>query len=90
MTSTQTGDLLNQGKGEQGYGLGWSTGRKARDEGPVIPGTCGHGGAFATNMSIDPEKRLITVWLVQHAGFPGDGGKAQGVFQKAAIEALGK
>ena len=29
MTSTQTGDLLNKGKGENGYGLGLSTSRKA-------------------------------------------------------------
>ena len=32
MTSTQTGDLLNKGKGENGYGLGLSTSRKARGE----------------------------------------------------------
>ena len=30
MTSTQTGDLLNKGKGENGYGLGLSTTRKAK------------------------------------------------------------
>jgi CubicO group peptidase (beta-lactamase class C family) len=89
MTSTQTGDLLNQGKGENGYGLGWSTSKKARED-AVIPGTCGHGGAFATNMSIDPEKHLIFVYMVQHAGFPGDGGKGNGLFQKAALEAFGK
>ena len=33
MTSTQTGDLLNKGKGENGYGLGLSTTRKAREGG---------------------------------------------------------
>jgi len=26
--------------------------------------------------------------LVQHAGFPGEGGKAQGVFKQAAIDTL--
>ena len=92
MTSTQTGELINKGKGEGGYGLGWSTARKSRgDSGPVIPGPCGHGGAYATNMSIDPERRLITVYMVQHAGFPGvDGGKIHGAFTKAAVEAFTK
>ncbi len=74
MTSKQTGDAL-----KDGYGLGWSTGG----------GTFGHGGALATNMTIDPQHGLITVWLVQHAGFPGDGGQSQGAFKKAA-EPFGK
>ena len=92
MTSTQTGDLLNQGKGENGYGLGWQTSRQSRGEtGPVIPGPCGHGGAYATNMWIDPERGLITVYMVQHAGYPGkDGGKVRGAFEKAAVDAFGK
>ncbi len=91
MTSTQTGDLLNGGKGENGYGLGWSTTKKSKGEaGPVIPGPCGHGGAYATNMGIDPGKKLVTVWMVQHAGFPLDGNKAQGAFHQAAQEVFGK
>ena len=90
MTSTQTGDLINQGKGEHGYGLGWSTGRKARggESGPAIPGPCGHGGAHATHMGIDPEKKLVTVFMVQHGGYPGpDGGKVQPAFTRAAFDA---
>jgi CubicO group peptidase (beta-lactamase class C family) len=91
MTSTQTGDLLNGGKGENGYGLGWSTSKKSKGEaGPAIPGPCGHGGAYSTNMAIDPGKKLVTVWMVQHAGFPLDGKDAQGAFQRAAVEAFGK
>ena len=89
MTSTQTGDLLNQGKGENGYGLGWSTSRKATHD-SVIPGPTGHGGAYSTNMNIDPQRGLITIWMVQHAGYPGDGGKAQGAFNKAATETFAK
>jgi CubicO group peptidase (beta-lactamase class C family) len=90
MTSTQTGNLLNQGKGENGYGLGWSTSRRSSGENdPVIPGQCGHGGAYATDMSIEPETELITVFMVQHAGYPGvDGGKILGDFKRAAIEAF--
>ncbi len=91
MTSTQTGDLLNKGKGEGGYGLGWSTSRKAASaKDTVSPGPFGHGGAQATDMSIDPQRQLITVWMVQHAGYLGpDGGKIVPAFRKAA-EAIGK
>ena len=46
--------------------------------------TAGHGGAMATNMWVDPNRGLITVFLVQHAGFPGNGKNAQGEFRKAA------
>jgi CubicO group peptidase (beta-lactamase class C family) len=91
MTSTQTGDIISGGKHEGGYGLGWSTTKKSKGEsGPVIPGSCGHGGAYSTNMGIDPAKKLVTVWMVQHAGFPLDGNQAQGAFHKAATEAFGK
>ena len=75
MTSKQTGDAL-----KDGYGLGFSTGGT----------TFGHGGAHSTNMTVDTQKGLVTVWMVQHAGYPGDGGKAQGEFNKAAAEAFGK
>jgi CubicO group peptidase (beta-lactamase class C family) len=71
MTTKQTGDAV-----KDQYGLGFSTGG----------GTFGHGGALATNMTVDPKRGLITVFLVQHAGFPGDGGKSQGEFRKAAEE----
>ncbi len=75
MSSKQTGDAVNNG-----YGIGWTTDGK----------TFGHGGALATNMTIDPQRGLVTVFLVQHAGFPGDGNKSQGAFVKAAQEAFGK
>lgn len=65
---------------KESYGLGFS----------VSAGGYGHGGALATNMNIDPARGLITVWLVQHAGFPGEGGKAQGAFRKAAEEQFAK
>ena len=74
MTSKQTGDAV-----KEGYGFGWSTNGS----------TFGHGGAYATNMTIDAKRGLITIWMVQHAGFPGDGGKSQDAFQKAALERFG-
>lgn len=73
MTSRQTPDTL-----KENYGLGWATG-----------GNVGHGGAFATNMSIDVGRGLITVYMVQHAG-PPEVGKAHGVFVNAAQQAFAK
>lgn len=59
-----------------GYGLGWTT----RPGGRFT-----HGGAYSTNMSVDPAHGLITVWLVQHADFPGYGRKSQLDFEKEAL-----
>ena len=50
----------------------------------------GHGGAHATNMEIHTGKGLVTVWMVQHGGYPGQGGKAHGVFKNWAYEKYGK
>ncbi|HEV3385738.1 MAG TPA: serine hydrolase domain-containing protein [Gemmata sp.] len=89
MTATQTGDI---NKGEGGYGLGFSTTRKSKGaNGPVVAGPCGHGGAYSTNLWIDPDRNLVTVFMVQHAGFPNnEGGKIRQTFEQAAIAAFGK
>ena len=50
----------------------------------------GHAGAFASNMEIRPSKNLVVVWMVQHAGFPGEGAKAQGVFKNWAVNKFGQ
>ncbi len=75
MTTKQTGDAV-----KDEYGFGFST----------AGGTYGHGGAMATNMTVDPKLGLITVFMVQHSGFPGNGKESGGAFRKAAIEAFGK
>jgi CubicO group peptidase (beta-lactamase class C family) len=84
MTSTQTDHA--------GYGFGWSTTSKAHGE-PTAANLspCGHGGAYSTNMWVDPQHQLVTVYMVQHAGYPGkDGGKIQPAFMKAAMELFAK
>ncbi len=68
MSTKQTGDL------KESYGLGCAVG----------PGTFGHGGAYATNMQIDTKRGLITVFMVQHNGFPGNGNQSLAAFRKAA------
>jgi CubicO group peptidase (beta-lactamase class C family) len=75
MTTRQTGEGI-----KESYGLGWSTGG----------GSFGHGGAFATNMTVDAGRGLITVFMVQHAGFPKDGAQSHAAFRKAAIEQFGR
>ncbi|HEX3133133.1 MAG TPA: serine hydrolase domain-containing protein [Planctomycetota bacterium] len=90
LTSTQAGAKLNDESKPSGYGLGFSTTTKSTgDTGPVPVGACGHGGAYATNLWIDPAHGVVLIYLVQHAGFINDGNKAKGVFEKAAIEQYG-
>jgi CubicO group peptidase (beta-lactamase class C family) len=75
MTTRQTPDTV-----KEKYGLGLSIG----------DGEFGHGGAYATNMTIDPQHGLVFVWMVQHAGFPGDGEKSRDAFMQAAKTAFAK
>lgn len=75
MTSRQTPESL-----PNAYGFGFATGGNR----------VGHGGAYSTNSYLDTEQGLILIWLVQHAGFPGDGGKSQDAFRNRAINLLGK
>ena len=71
MTKKQTAASL-----QDGYGLGWSTGG----------GNFGHVGAYSTNMNIDSNKGIITIWMVQHAGYPNNGDQSFGAFRKAVDE----
>jgi CubicO group peptidase (beta-lactamase class C family) len=69
MTKKQTPETV-----KENYGLAWS-----------VNGTrFGHGGALSTDMTIDRKTGLITVFLVQHAGFPNDGSKSKGAFISTA------
>jgi CubicO group peptidase (beta-lactamase class C family) len=74
MTARQTAPDI-----KTGYGVGWA----------ITGDTFGHGGAYATNMQIDAKRGLITVYMVQHAGFPGNGGQGLTAFRKAAEETFG-
>jgi CubicO group peptidase (beta-lactamase class C family) len=71
MTRRQTADSI-----KESYGLGWAVGG----------GGFGHGGAYATNMTIDSKRGLIKVFMVQHAGFPNGGEQSRPAFEKAADE----
>ncbi len=73
ITRRQTPDTV-----KESYSLGFS----------VSPTTFGHGGAYSTNTVAETDTGLIYVWLVQHAGFPGEGGKSQDAFRNAARTAF--
>ncbi len=75
MATRQTGEWI-----KDSYGLGWAVGE----------GWLGHGGALSTNMTVDHTRGLVTIWLVQHAGFPLDGDQAQGAFVRAAHQRMVK
>jgi len=72
MTSRQTPPDL-----KDSYGFGFSVGGD---------GSCGHGGAFATNMTIDRQHGLILVWMVQNAGTPAEWRQCEGDFRQWALK----
>ncbi|HEX4128663.1 MAG TPA: serine hydrolase domain-containing protein [Pirellulales bacterium] len=76
MTHKQTGDDV-----KTPYGFGFAT---------DPAGGFGHGGAYGTHSAYHGDTGLITVYLIQAAGFFGDGKEAQGAFERAAKERYGK
>jgi CubicO group peptidase (beta-lactamase class C family) len=77
MTSKQTGELV-----ETSYGFGLSVANRPG-------GGFGHGGAYSTDMWVYPDRQIVTVFMVQHAGFPGNGGKSREAFKDASLAAFG-
>ena len=73
MTRRQTPESM-----AESYGLGWS----------VTGETFGHGGAYSTSMTIDPRSGLISIYLVQHSGFPEGGEKGLSAFMTAVQESF--
>ena len=75
MTRRQTAADLSES-----YGFGWTT----RD------GLASHNGAWKSNMTLTPEAGLITIFMVQNAGWRNDneGKKIEPAFRKAALAAF--
>lgn len=73
MTSKQTAEGL------AAYGFGFSTGN----------GHIGHGGAYSTNSEYDSKSGMITIFLVQHAGWKEPGKKILPAFHDKAHQAFG-
>lgn len=71
MTRLHTGELQAGHNPGTGFGLTWEVTKEAAGTltGQSI-GTYGHGGAFGTYGWVDPQKKLVGVFLVQLAGRP--------------------
>lgn len=64
----------------ESYGLGFSVGGD---------GSFGHGGAHATNMTVDPARKLAVVWMVQDAGSPAEWRTVEGEVRRWAFGRFG-
>ncbi len=71
------------------YACGWQVNTETQRVNSQMPvGSFGHGGAFATNGCIDPQSKIVTVYLVQNVLVP-DSGKPKDSFQKNVMVAAG-
>ena len=90
MTSNQLGDLpkVSFAPGMH-MGLGFHVVAQPQEVTESLSvGTFGHGGAFATHGFIDPERKLVTVFMVQNVLVTG-GGEARKAFHDELNRALG-
>jgi CubicO group peptidase (beta-lactamase class C family) len=74
MTTVQSGEAKTKDQlADYGFGLKITT--KEGGEDSLSVGSYGHGGAYATQMWVDPVRELVVILMVQHGGFPFDAGK---------------
>jgi CubicO group peptidase (beta-lactamase class C family) len=92
MTSVQSGDLVTGFTPGNGWGFGWCVIRHPQGVSAALsPGSFGHGGAFGTQVWIDPVKELAYVLLVSRSNFPNsDGSDIRRDFHNAVAAALAK
>lgn len=90
MTSIQSGDVVTGFTPGNGWGLGWCVVRNPQGVSRLLnPGTCGHGGAFGTQVWMDPQRGVVFVLMIQRTNFGNaDGADIRDVFQEAAITAI--
>jgi CubicO group peptidase (beta-lactamase class C family) len=70
------------------YGLGWFNNATEKKAAPHMGAkSFGHGGAFGTHGWIDPEKKLVTVFMVQNVLVP-KGGELRDKFLELAAGAV--
>jgi CubicO group peptidase (beta-lactamase class C family) len=92
MTSVQSGALVTGFTPGNGWGLGWCVVRQPQGVSAALsPGSFGHGGAFGTQVWIDPARQVAYVLMVSRANFPNsDGSDIRRDFQNAALAGLGR
>jgi CubicO group peptidase (beta-lactamase class C family) len=86
MTTVQSGDLKTGFTPGNGWGLGCCVVREPQGVSATLsPGSFGHGGAFGTQVWIDPVKKRFHILMVQRADFPNsDASDVRGGFHEAA------
>lgn len=89
MTTTLTGHLLNDGKSENGYGLGWTTSQYYKPSAPLSVKAYSHSGAYRTDMCVDDEHGLVMVFMTQRGNL-GDSSAFTNPFHKLAVENFAK
>ena len=87
MTSLQTGDLKTGFTPGNGWGLTWCVVREPQGITSMLsPGAFGHGGAYGTQVWIDPDKGVALILMVQRSNFANsDASPVREAFQQAAI-----
>ena len=92
MTHIHTGDLVTGFTPGNGWGLGWCVVREPQGVTEMLsPGTFGHGGAFGTQVWVDPARKMVFVLMIQRTKFGNsDGSDIRAAFQQLAVDALEK
>ncbi len=92
MSSVQSGDLKTGFTEGNGWGLGVCVVREPQGVSAALsPGSFGHGGAYGTQVWIDPVKKVAYVLMVQRSNFPNsDASDVRKAFQDAAAAGIKK
>ncbi len=92
MTSLQTGELETGFTPGNGWGLGWCLVQKPQGVSRMLsPGSFGHGGAWGTQVWVDPKQELVIVLMIQRSGFGNsDGSDIRDAVQEIVVGAVKK
>ena len=90
MTTVHSGDVVTGFTPGNGWGLGWCIVRNPQGVSRLLnPGTCGHGGAFGTQVWMDPQRGVVFILMIQRTKFGnGDASDVRDAFQEASITAI--
>jgi CubicO group peptidase (beta-lactamase class C family) len=90
ITTVHSGDVVTGFTPGNGWGLGWCVVRNPQGVSRLLnPGTCGHGGAFGTQVWMDPQRGVVFILMIQRTKFGnGDASNIRDGFQEAAITAI--
>jgi CubicO group peptidase (beta-lactamase class C family) len=86
MTTPQVGDLPTGFTPGCTWGLGWCLVRQPQGVTAALsPGSYGHGGAYGTQVWVDPVRGVVTVLMIQRSDLGNSDGSA---IRKALHEAV--